>query len=125
MSMSNTNRPDDTRCGYDSDGLWLCCPASTGETAGVCRYCGMGSCSGCGDPMTAEQCAESKRRAPETIGDEVYCPACLVQAVADSDGVPVAVDEDKSGAQTVRLKADPSIRETGVEWADKLDAVAI
>jgi hypothetical protein len=48
-----------------------------------------------------------------------WCPACNAP---DSDGVPEAVAEEASGAQTVRLKSDPTIKESGRAWAEKLSS---
>jgi hypothetical protein len=36
------------------------------------------------------------------VAPGVLCEACLAAGEDDSDGVPVAVDEESSGAQTVR-----------------------
>jgi hypothetical protein len=85
----------------------------------------------CGDLCTSCGCSECGRKTePDTRGPLTLvsgkvvqaCAECRAAEAADSGGVPVAVAEEQSGAQTVRLKADPSIKETGVEWADKLGA---
>lgn len=51
------------------------------------------------------------------VGDDHRCFKCGPRCA-----VPVAVEEEASGAQTVRLDSDPTIRETGTEWCGKLSA---
>lgn len=93
--MSNLSRPDDTRCPIGDDGYLECdtdFAADSSTPPGLCRYCGVGTCSLCNAPMSPEQCAESRRRAPVASRNEVYCPATCLEE--DTDGVPEVVAEE-------------------------------
>jgi len=134
--MSNTNRPTD----------YAAC-----DCGDLCTSCGCSECGRKTDPDTrgpltlvsgrvVQACAECRAaEAAERGGLPPTCGRCggrtdgvrpapsmggLRIAACDcpSDGVPVAVEDDGSCAQTVRLESDPTIAQTGVEWADKLDA---
>ncbi len=106
LLMSNTNRPEDTRC-PDHDGVRGLGCRTGDKVPAVCAFCDLGTCNGDGAPMTPEQVAESRRECPTADQREVYCPTCLAEIKGDTGGVPVEVPEEESGAQTVRAVYEP------------------
>lgn len=86
------------------------------NTDGSCPACGTVRCDGCGAHVPARDAVE----VIEATGKvSRYC-----RAHEESDGVPVEVEAEASGAQTVRLTDDPSIAESGRAWAEQLSKEA-
>ncbi len=101
--MPNANRPA------------ACSP----PCATPCTTCG---CSECG--VLVER--ETLRPLTLASGKVAFaCRTCLAEGAEDSGGVPVEVPEDDSCARTVRLESDPSIKETGRGWAEKLSIMEV
>jgi len=95
---------------------------TTNRPAPDCDHAGYVGCTSCGCTSCGALVDRETLR-PLTLpsGRVVYaCAACMAEGAEDTGGVPVEVPEDDSCARTVRLESDPSIRETGRGWAEKL-----
>ena len=81
---------------------------------GSCWFCETAACEACGSVVP------SSALVPVTDNGTALrcCPGCAGDA---SDGVPVAVDEEETSAQTVRIESEPT-EELAAEWCEKLDA---
>jgi len=103
---------DPSITGY-GDGWAEPCPVCRDplDEDGSCFYCGTVPCHGCSAVIKHEDAVLVDDGGTKKIP---LCRPC-------ADAAPEEIEEAPSrAAATVKLKSDPTIKESGAQWADKL-----
>jgi len=131
----------DPRCPAGEDGF----PDCNVDGSGVCLWCDYASCTACGAPVAA---IEAKRLhwVPGECAPGILCLGCTAEPDVDAygnvlveddgsddppglgpyeseDAVPVAIKDEETGEQTVRIQDEPT-GTLAADWFEKLDGRA-